>query len=105
MSARSWDCTTALLLSTIFQLIVAGHDTTTSLLGNSVVALSRNPAQLAQLRADPSKLRAVVEEFLRYDAPVPHSTFRYATEPAQMGEAVIPRGSGHHLPGRHQPGR
>ena len=35
------------LLSTIFQLIVAGHDTTASLIGNSLVALFRNPAQLA----------------------------------------------------------
>ena len=34
------------LLSTIFQLIVAGHDTTASFIGNSVVALFRNPAQL-----------------------------------------------------------
>jgi cytochrome P450 len=48
------------LLSTIFQLIVAGHDTTTSLPGNSVVALLRNPAQLAQLRSE-----AAIEEFLR----------------------------------------
>ena len=36
------------LLSTIFQLIVAGHDTTASLIGNSLVALFRNPAQLAR---------------------------------------------------------
>src|SRR3974377_1448098 len=44
------------LLSTIFQLIVAGHDTTASLIGNSVVALFRNPHQLAKLRADPAKI-------------------------------------------------
>src|SRR5215207_9948907 len=51
------------LLSTIFQLIVAGHDTTTSLIGNSVVALFRNPGQLALLRDDPDKLEAALEEF------------------------------------------
>src|SRR5205085_2841740 len=62
------------LLSTIFQLIVAGHDTTASLIGNSMVALLRHPAQLAALRADPAKMPAAIEEFLRYDAPVPHST-------------------------------
>ena len=44
------------LLSTIFQLIVAGHETTTNLLGNSVVALFRHPDQLAALQADPAKL-------------------------------------------------
>jgi cytochrome P450 len=37
---------------------VAGHDTTTSLLGNSVVALLRHPAQLARLRSDPGKIGA-----------------------------------------------
>jgi cytochrome P450 len=80
------------LLSTIFQLIVAGHDTTTSLIGNSLVALFRNPAQLAHLRAEPSRIPAAVEEFLRYDAPVPHSTFRYAIEPVDIGGVTIPAG-------------
>jgi cytochrome P450 len=81
------------LLSTIFQLIVAGHDTTASLIGNSVVALLRHPEQLAALRADPDTIAAAVEEFLRYDAPVPHSTFRYATAPIDIGGAVIPAGA------------
>ena len=81
------------LLSTIFQLIVAGHDTTTSLIGNSVVALLRNPDQLGKLRADPSKIVVALEEFLRYDAPVPHSTFRYASEPVTIGGVTIPGGA------------
>jgi len=80
------------LLSTIFQLIVAGHDTTASLIGNSVVALLRNPAQLAQLRADPTKIPKAIEEFLRYDAPVPHSTFRYTASPLTIGGLTIPAG-------------
>jgi cytochrome P450 len=81
------------LLSTIFQLIVAGHDTTTSLIGNSVVALLRNPDQLAGLRAEPDKIVAAVEEFLRYDAPVPHATFRYAVEPVTIDDVTIPAGA------------
>jgi len=81
------------LLSTIFQLIVAGHDTTASLIGNSVVALFRNPAQLSELRRDPIKIPAAIEEFLRYDAPVPHSTFRYAVEPVTMDGVTIPAGA------------
>ncbi len=81
------------LLSTIFQLIVAGHDTTTSLIGNSVVALLRNPDQLAMLRSDPARITTAVEEFLRYDAPVPHSTFRYAVEPVDLGGKTIPAGA------------
>ena len=81
------------LLSTIFQLIVAGHDTTASLIGNSLVALFRNPAQLAQLRTDPTKIPKAVEEFLRFDAPVPHSTFRYTVEPLNLGGVAIPAGA------------
>ena len=81
------------LMSTIFQLIVAGHDTTTSLIGNSVVALLRHPDQLAALRADPAKVPAAIEELLRYDAPVPHSTFRYATEPVEVTGVTIPAGA------------
>ena len=81
------------LLSTIFQLIVAGHDTTTSLIGNGVVALLRHPGQLALLRSDPDRVPAAVEELLRYDAPVPHSTFRYATEPVEVAGATIPAGA------------
>jgi cytochrome P450 len=80
------------LLSTIFQLIVAGHDTTTSLIGNSVVALLRHPEQLTNLRTNPDGIDAAVEELLRYDAPVPHSTFRYATEPVELAGTTIPAG-------------
>jgi cytochrome P450 len=81
------------LLSTIFQLMVAGHDTTASLIGNSVVALFRNPAQLNELKSDPAKIPAAIEEFLRFDAPVPHSTFRYAVEPVTLAGREIPAGA------------
>jgi cytochrome P450 len=81
------------LLSTIFQLIVAGHDTTASLIGNGVVGLLEHPEQLDDLRSDPDKLAVAVEELLRYDAPVPHSTFRYAVAPMDIGGATIPAGA------------
>jgi cytochrome P450 len=81
------------LLSTIFQLIVAGHDTTASLIENSIVALLRHPDQLATLRDQPERIPAAIEEFLRYDAPVPHSTFRYAVEPLEIAGVSIPAGA------------
>jgi cytochrome P450 len=81
------------LLSTIFQLIVAGHDTTASLIENSVVALLRHPDQLEELRSDPTRIPAAVEELLRYDAPVPHATFRYARESLDLGGVTIPAGA------------
>jgi cytochrome P450 len=81
------------LMSTIFQLIVAGHDTTASLIGNSVVSLLRNPEQLDEIRADPGKLPSAIEELMRFDAPVPHATFRYALEAIELGGLTIPAGA------------
>jgi cytochrome P450 len=81
------------LLSTIFQLIVAGHDTTASLIGNGLVALFRHPDQLAVLRRDPSMMPGAVEELLRFDAPAPHATFRFAAEDIELGGVTIPRGA------------
>jgi cytochrome P450 len=80
-------------MSTIFQLIVAGHDTTASLIGNSVVALLLHPDQLALLTAAGPRISGAVEELLRYDAPVPHATFRYALEPIDIGGVTIPAGA------------
>ena len=78
------------MLSTIFQLVVAGHDTTTSLIGNATIALLRHPEQRDALVADPGLVTRTIEECLRWDAPVPHSTFRYTAEPVQIGDVVIP---------------
>ncbi len=80
------------LLSTLFQLIVAGHHTTTSLIGNGVAALLQHPEQWAALVADPHLVPQAVEEILRWDAPVPHSTFRYAVNDVTIGDVVIPAG-------------
>jgi cytochrome P450 len=77
-------------LSTIFQLVVAGHDTTPSLIGNATVALLRHHAQRDALVADPRLVAGAVEECLRFDPPVPHSTFRYTTEEVRIGDVVIP---------------
>lgn len=78
------------LLSTAWLLIVAGHDTTVNLLGNGLVALFRHPDQLARLRADLSLVPSAVEEFLRYDGPVQHTTFRMTSEPVTIGGVEIP---------------
>jgi cytochrome P450 len=92
ISARDGDerLSTQELLSTIFQLIVAGHDTTASFIGNGVVALLTHPEQLEALRADEHNLPDAVEELLRYDAPVPHSTFRYTVAEVELGGVSIP---------------
>ena len=58
------------LVSTVELLFVAGHETTTNLIGNGFLALLRNPGQLSRLRRNPSLLRTAIEELLRYDSPV-----------------------------------
>ena len=79
------------LLSSLFQLVVAGHDTTASLIGNGVVALLDHPGQLAALLADPGRLPAAIEELIRFTAPVPHATFRVTAQPVTLGGVTIPR--------------
>src|SRR5271155_2268880 len=82
--------TTQELLSSLFQLVVAGHDTTASLIGNGIVALLDHPGQLQVLLADPGRLPAAIEELIRFTAPVPHATFRVTTEPVTLGGVQIP---------------
>jgi cytochrome P450 len=78
------------LLSSLFQLVVAGHDTTASLIGNGVVALLDHPDQLQALLADPGQLPAAIDELIRFTAPVPHATFRMTSEPLTLGGVQIP---------------
>jgi len=82
--------TTQELLSSLFQLVVAGHDTTASLIGNGVVALSDHPGQLQALLADTGQLPAAIDELIRFTAPVPHATFRVTTEPVTLDGVEIP---------------
>src|SRR5581483_6687486 len=51
-------------------LMAAGHETTTNLIGNGLLALLRNPDQLQLLRDDPSLIGSAIDELLRYDCPV-----------------------------------
>jgi cytochrome P450 len=57
------------LIATCMLLLFGGHETTTSLLGNAVVALMQHPTQLQRLLAEPALMTLAVEEFLRYDGP------------------------------------
>ncbi|MEW2625019.1 cytochrome P450 [Streptomyces sp. NPDC048106] len=80
------------LVGTAWLLLVAGHETTANLISNGVLALLTHPEQLAALRADMTLVDAAVEEMLRYDGPVEAATYRFTTEPVDIGGTVIPGG-------------
>jgi len=79
------------ILANIWLLFAAGHETTKNLIGNGLLALHRNPRELARLRADPGLMPGAVEELLRYDSPVQFSG-RTAYEDVRLGDAVIGAG-------------
>ena len=81
------------LRSTVVLLFVAGHETTTNLIGNGTVALLRNRDQWERLVADPSLAPGAVEEVLRYDGPV-HLTARTAMRPMEIDGFEIEPGQG-----------
>jgi cytochrome P450 len=80
------------LYSMAVLLIVAGHETTVSLITNAVLALLGQPDELERLQADPSLMRNAVEELLRYDSPVERTIARWVTEDTQLGGQSIARG-------------
>jgi cytochrome P450 len=69
-------------------LFFAGFETTSNLVANGCVALLEHPDQLARLLSDPSLSALAVEEFLRYDSPVP-LVQRIALEPIEVGGRTI----------------
>lgn len=80
------------LHSTIFLLIIAGHETTVNLIGNGVLALLENPEQLEQLREKPNLIKSALEEMLRYYSPVELTTNRWAGEDITMNSNIIKKG-------------
>jgi cytochrome P450 len=76
---------------TVTLLLVAGNETTTKLIGNGMLALLRNPEQLALLREQPDLIDTAVEELLRWDGPV-HMTARNAVESFEYEGAKIEKG-------------
>jgi cytochrome P450 len=79
------------LLATCVILLVGGHETTTNLIGNGLLALLRHPDQMQRLRNDPALIGQAVEELLRYDSPAQMTT-RLATDDLALGGAEIGKG-------------
>ena len=97
------------VIANIGLLFGAGHETTTNLIGNGVLALHRNPDQLDRLRREPSLTQNAVEEVLRYDSPVQLTGRRalqdceFAGERIAKGEEVLTLlGAANHDPAAYE---
>jgi cytochrome P450 len=75
-----------------YQLLVAGHETTTSLLGLMLYRLLERPGLLERLQSEPELIPAAIEEALRFDSPV-HGLFRTTVESCEVAGTTIPSGS------------
>jgi cytochrome P450 len=76
-----------------YQLMVAGNDTTASLIANGIVRLAENPDQRKLLIDDPGLIQNAVEEMARYDAPTVQSPPRITTRPVELHGQKIPAGA------------
>ncbi|MDY7230399.1 cytochrome P450 [Hyalangium rubrum] len=73
-------------------LLIAGNETTTSLIGNTLATLTDHPEVLAEVQANPSLIPNLVEEVLRYESPA-QCIFRLTTADVEVGGELIPQGT------------
>ncbi|MGW4439803.1 cytochrome P450 family protein [Streptomyces sp. NPDC004596] len=81
------------LIGTLVLMIIAGHETTLNLITNAVRALCGHRDQLDLVRAGGASWADVVEETLRWDAPVSYFPFRYPVRDLTLDGTLIPAGT------------
>jgi cytochrome P450 len=83
------------LLGNLILMFIAGHETTTNLIGNGMLTLLRHPAELMRLRAslghDPALMHTAIEEMLRYEGSVT-TISRHTVQPYKIGTVEVPAG-------------
>ena len=79
------------LVATCTLLLFGGHETTTNLIGNGMLALLTNPAERALLVDEPDRIGPAIEEMLRFDGPA-RATVRLVAERHTVGDAVLEPG-------------
>lgn len=80
------------LFSMLALLIVAGHETTVSLIGNAVLALLQHPDAVKEIRSHPAFIPSAIEELLRYDSPVERTLTRFVAEDIEFHGQQFKRG-------------
>jgi cytochrome P450 len=79
------------VIATGVLLLFAGHETTTNLIGNGLLALLRDPGQRALLDADPAAAPGAVEELLRFDGPA-KTVARLVVDDVELRGRTLRRG-------------
>lgn len=79
------------LLSFCMLLLVAGNETTTNLIGNSLLTFTEHPETLDHLAKKPEDIPNAISEVLRYRSPA-QSLFRKATKDVELGGQKIKKG-------------
>jgi cytochrome P450 len=80
------------IVSNTILLLLTGHETTSNMIGNALIALHRHPDQLALLKARPALMPDAVLECMRYDSSV-QSTIRSALEDVEIAGVEVPCGT------------
>ena len=80
------------LLHNCIFLLNAGHETTTNLIGNGLVALSGNPTQKQRLIDNPAMTKTAIEEILRFESSNQLGN-RMTTEPVELGGIKLAAGT------------
>ncbi|WP_054055173.1 cytochrome P450 [Alloactinosynnema sp. L-07] len=83
----------AIIIGTSQGLLVAGYETTASMIGKMVALLLAEPDRWAQLRADPGLVRTAVEEVLRFDANPGFGMPRYLSAEVEVADRALPSGT------------
>lgn len=81
------------LISMVFLLLFAGHETTVNLIGNGVLELVQHPDQLQKLREQPDLIDSAIDEMLRSTNPVGIVAPRFAKEDVEIAGVSMPRGT------------
>jgi cytochrome P450 len=80
------------LVSMVLQILVAGTDTTTSVMSTAMYRIMTTPGLEEALRADPTRIDNFIEEMLRYESPI-QTAWRRVMRDVNVGGTDIPKGA------------
>lgn len=89
---RNDELTEEEITSLSVSILLAGHETTVTLIAGGTLLLLTHPEQRDSLLRDPEGIPAAVEEFLRFSGAADVGVFRYTLEPVRIGAVTIPAG-------------